>query len=264
MRRNAFTLIELLVVIAIIAILAAILFPVFAQAREKARQTTCTSNVKNYGLAFLMYLQDYDEQMVSQINGGSDLTQFQYLTQPYVKNRQILLCPDRNLLGCDKTLDPTGKCLGYAPNFGIYSYQDGTGLFLQNQTVPQGQLFAGRSLAAFAHPASTIMLGDTNDTPMYTLSFYFQTGDGTTSSAVRHSGQYQFCFVDGHAKNMRMAAYSFLADGDSFDIMPENGDNIKLYCYDVNATTTRTGGFSASRPCGVVAADIAAKRVKLP
>ena len=108
------------------------------------------------------------------------------------------------------------------------------------------------------------MLGDTNDTPMYTLSFYFQTGDGTTSSAVRHSGQYQFCFVDGHAKNMRMAAYSFLADGDSFDIMPENGDNIKLYCYDVNATTTRTGGFRASRPCGVVAADIAAKRVKLP
>ena len=83
MQRKAFTLIELLVVIAIIAILAAILFPVFAQAREKARQTTCTSNVKNYGLAFLMYAQDYDEQMVSQVNGGSDLTQFQYLTQPY-------------------------------------------------------------------------------------------------------------------------------------------------------------------------------------
>src|SRR5262249_28725078 len=60
-RRNGFTLIELLVVIAIIAILAAILFPVFAQAREKARQTTCTSNVKNLGLAVMMYAQDYDE-----------------------------------------------------------------------------------------------------------------------------------------------------------------------------------------------------------
>jgi prepilin-type N-terminal cleavage/methylation domain-containing protein/prepilin-type processing-associated H-X9-DG protein len=60
-RRKGFTLIELLVVIAIIAILAAILFPVFAQAREKARQTTCTSNVKNLGLAVMMYAQDYDE-----------------------------------------------------------------------------------------------------------------------------------------------------------------------------------------------------------
>src|SRR6476659_9525100 len=110
MKRKAFTLIELLVVIAIIAILAAILFPVFAQAREKARQITCTSNVKNYGLAFLMYAQDYDETMVSQVNGGSDLTQYQYITQPYVKNRQVLICPDRSRVGCDKTLDPSGRC----------------------------------------------------------------------------------------------------------------------------------------------------------
>ncbi len=60
-QRRGFTLIELLVVIAIIAILAAILFPVFAQAREKARQTTCTSNLKQIGTAFMMYVQDYDE-----------------------------------------------------------------------------------------------------------------------------------------------------------------------------------------------------------
>src|SRR3978361_1107773 len=63
--RNAFTLIELLVVIAIIAILAAILFPVFAQAREKARQASCESNLKQIGLAFKMYVQDYDERWPS-------------------------------------------------------------------------------------------------------------------------------------------------------------------------------------------------------
>jgi prepilin-type N-terminal cleavage/methylation domain-containing protein/prepilin-type processing-associated H-X9-DG protein len=265
LKRKGFTLIELLVVIAIIAILAAILFPVFAQARESARRTTCTSNVKNYGLAFLMYAQDYDETMVSQINGGSDLTQFQYLTQPYVKNRQILLCPSRTKTGCDKTIDPTGRCLGYAPNFGLYSYNDGTGLFIQPVNLSTGgTLFEGRSLAAFAHPSATILMGDTNDTPMYTLSFYFQDGDGTTRSAIRHSGNYQFSFVDGHAKSMKMNAYSFAADGDAFDIMPENGNNIRLYCYDVDATTTRTGGYSASRPCGVVADSIAAQRKLLP
>ncbi len=63
-KRAAFTLIELLVVIAIIAILAAILFPVFAQAREKARQTSCLSNGKQMGLSLLMYAQDYDETFV--------------------------------------------------------------------------------------------------------------------------------------------------------------------------------------------------------
>jgi prepilin-type N-terminal cleavage/methylation domain-containing protein len=62
MRRHGFTLIELLVVIAIIAILAAILFPVFAQAREKARQTQCTNNMKQNALAVLQYIQDYDER----------------------------------------------------------------------------------------------------------------------------------------------------------------------------------------------------------
>jgi prepilin-type N-terminal cleavage/methylation domain-containing protein len=63
MKRNGFTLIELLVVIAIIAILAAILFPVFAKVREKARQASCASNEKQLGLAFVQYIQDYDESM---------------------------------------------------------------------------------------------------------------------------------------------------------------------------------------------------------
>ncbi|MCC6728432.1 MAG: DUF1559 domain-containing protein [Chthonomonadales bacterium] len=267
----AFTLIELLVVIAIIAILAAILFPVFAQAREAARRTTCVSNTKNFGLAFLMYAQDYDETFLTQNNSNdlNDRGEFQYLLQPYIKNRQIVYCPSRSLRGCDPQLDPSARCIGYAPNFGIYSYHNGNGIFHQSMADPRtdlsdpGTMWIGRALADFAHPAATILMGDTNDTNMYTLAFYFQTGDGTTPAAIRHGGQYQFCLVDGHAKNVRMAAYSFLADGDSFDLMPENGDNIKLYCYNVDAVQERQGGYGFPNPCGVVAQMLAANRVRL-
>jgi len=91
--RSGFTLIELLVVIAIIAILAAILFPVFAQAREKARQTTCTSNMKQIGLAVLQYVQDYDETFPMAVDNN---WQHGWATtaQPYCKTIDIFRCPD--------------------------------------------------------------------------------------------------------------------------------------------------------------------------
>ncbi len=90
--RRGFTLIELLVVIAIIAILAAILFPVFAKAREKARQASCQSNLKQWGLAFQMYSQDYDEMLPRGYNAAPTGPWFDVL-QPYVKNRQLQECP---------------------------------------------------------------------------------------------------------------------------------------------------------------------------
>ena len=103
MTRRGFTLIELLVVIAIIAILAAILFPVFAKAREKARQTSCLNNEKQIGLAFLQYAQDYDETFPLNPGGtewsGSgtnwllDPGCWFKSIDPYIKNTQILLCP---------------------------------------------------------------------------------------------------------------------------------------------------------------------------
>src|SRR5262249_47795010 len=91
-QRKGFTLIELLVVIAIIAILAAILFPVFAQAREKARAATCLSNVKEFGLAHMMYRQDYDEMTVPSSSYGFP-GDFEWYVQPYMKNLDILFCP---------------------------------------------------------------------------------------------------------------------------------------------------------------------------
>ncbi len=109
-RRRAFTLIELLVVIAIIAILAAILFPVFAKAREKARQSSCQSNLKQIGIAMLSYRQDYDERHLKQrwtagqaLNNpfgtaGDGMTYF-WVLDPYVKNSQVFICPSStNLL----------------------------------------------------------------------------------------------------------------------------------------------------------------------
>jgi prepilin-type N-terminal cleavage/methylation domain-containing protein/prepilin-type processing-associated H-X9-DG protein len=94
-KKKGFTLIELLVVIAIIAILAAILFPVFAQAREKARQTSCLSNLKQIGLAELQYVQDYDERFSgSYQNGPNGRVYYPELVYPYTKNAQIFFCPD--------------------------------------------------------------------------------------------------------------------------------------------------------------------------
>lgn len=101
MRRRAFTLIELLVVIAIIAILAAILFPVFAKAREKARQSSCLSNLKQMATASLMYVQDYDEKLHGHIQGTRNtfypptgfFLDWQMQIHPYVKNNQMFDCP---------------------------------------------------------------------------------------------------------------------------------------------------------------------------
>ena len=90
--QNAFTLIELLVVIAIIAILAAILFPVFAQAREKARQTSCLSNIKQMALAYTMYRTDYDGVNPITIMSGPS-SSWLNASQPYIKNRGIYRCP---------------------------------------------------------------------------------------------------------------------------------------------------------------------------
>src|SRR5580698_8396520 len=96
--RAGFTLIELLVVIAIIAILAAILFPVFAQVREKARQTSCESNLKQLGLAIIQYNQDYDEKYpIGFTDWVGTAATWSVIISPYVKTFKVYQCPDDSL-----------------------------------------------------------------------------------------------------------------------------------------------------------------------
>lgn len=134
-RRTAFTLIELLVVIAIIAILAAILFPVFAQAREKARQTACISDSKQFVLAILMYSQDYDEAMpmtykdanmygpgTAQYNpqNPGQLSGVPFEIQTYVKNQGVFQCPDDSGQGMSTATPPTGATLAQIASMTYY------------------------------------------------------------------------------------------------------------------------------------------------
>src|SRR5947208_12406720 len=122
--RRAFTLIELLVVIAIIAILAAILFPVFAQAREKARQSACLSQCKQWGIASELYKQDYDGTICAwsskAVNDKGKLVDIYWseMLQPYMKNRNIGVCPsdpDPN----DRNRDFLSYCFNRNIQFGV-------------------------------------------------------------------------------------------------------------------------------------------------
>jgi len=129
--RRGFTLIELLVVIAIIAILAAILFPVFAQAREKARQVSCLSNMKQLGLGYMQYVQDYDETYIFSVRWGDPGQGWAGHLYPYVKSRAIYKCPDDNVVASDiggwwtRRCPPAtnGDCISYATNSNISAYQ---------------------------------------------------------------------------------------------------------------------------------------------
>jgi prepilin-type N-terminal cleavage/methylation domain-containing protein/prepilin-type processing-associated H-X9-DG protein len=210
-RNRGFTLIELLVVIAIIAILAAILFPVFARAREKARQSSCLSNVKQIMLAHLQYAQDYDEKWCpARIRNpelsGEIRTNFVYGLWPYVKNELVFFCPS----------DPSPSGTWSPPP------QDFHTSYAVNCRVTTS--YGSRSMAETKHPASKIMLIDS--TGIYIKGHYNCGCNGVpenynnalVGSYARHNDGLNVGFCDGHGKWMKGA-----------DIQIDSSDQSRMY-----------------------------------
>ena len=232
--RRGFTLIELLVVIAIIAILAAILFPVFARAREKARQTSCLSNLKQIGLGIKMYVQDNDGYPVhSSASSQAPRTRWPDHVFPYVRNTQIFLCPSAsgNVFGKVFAHDPTQFFGGYGYNYQYLGNSRDTVLFTATD-------------AEITDPARTVMVADTAgvnggitgeyvvDPPVPSsrgsgrdTGFYAHAADAggpygaRAVPAERHNQMVNVVFVDGHASAMRLNAL----DDSNGDGIPDNG-----------------------------------------
>jgi len=197
-RRNAFTLIELLVVVAIIAILAALLFPVFAQAREKARAISCLSNMRQIGLGVQMYTQDNDERLFYRVgwkNSRSgfiptvDALRWWNLLMPYQKNKDMFKCPSDSA----PTLSPDAQ---------------------GNKVIPRSYMAVASaeslSLAQVDDPVETIVVTEkwSARTDSWIEPYLGNMGPDPTNPALmsvtanRHTGLINCTFFDGHAKLM--------------------------------------------------------------
>ena len=180
MQRRAFTLIELLVVIAIIAILAAILFPVFTRARAKARQTQCLSNLKQLGLAVAMYMQDFDSTTPPMYyNTGIAKFRWQQIIQPYIRNTEVYRC-----LEAPNKIDPYS---GLHMSYGMNATNDGYACF-----------WYGVSEGLIQDPSKTIYIGDGADGRYY--MYWSSSEPHERYLDKRHNGGANILFFDGHAK----------------------------------------------------------------
>jgi prepilin-type N-terminal cleavage/methylation domain-containing protein/prepilin-type processing-associated H-X9-DG protein len=237
--RRGFTLIELLVVIAIIAILAAILFPVFAQAREKARAISCVSNLKQLGTAEQMYLQDYDETFSYGLDNLWHVS-WALTAQPYIKNFGILRCPDDSGTQLPAATQGWGGiAMSYGANgwIGWNPFDNNYGMEGVMTPMSQpGYLQDSKTIAAISRPADTILFSEKHNdemsknngwgNPTATFGGTFtavnwwdsfcpgETPDGTLSPtaawpngrtgavSIKHNSRANFVFADGHAKSM--------------------------------------------------------------
>jgi prepilin-type N-terminal cleavage/methylation domain-containing protein/prepilin-type processing-associated H-X9-DG protein len=209
-QRRGFTLIELLVVIAIIAILAAILFPVFARAREQARKTSCLSNTKQLGTAILMYAQDYDEQLPSAtfanapagLWGTPDWNSYgwSYIFvqfAPYIKNTQIFTCPSAtpNMVG------PANARYDMSYGYSEYVYNAGYGY---NKLAVLGTNYGVAQIAILADCRFAGIFNDwdsgaTGGTTKYPLTNLARVALANNNNTPRHDGS-NFGYADGHSK----------------------------------------------------------------
>lgn len=237
--RRGFTLIELLVVIAIIAILAAILFPVFARARDAARKTTCTSNLKQIGTAILMYAQDYDECLVPVQTGACtqpDSFGWGDLIQPYARNTGLLQCPSNTQkVRVNAALNPprivrdrggTGAparddCTGGGNNTSQFNYSYGVNAFSAAGVATSAAgpwRLVGNSLAIIPAPAQTAGIAEGRGASPWSLAggagaYSYPDVDGQvdvrrhsgSSAAQQRNAGVVIMYMDGHAKFTNLA-----------------------------------------------------------
>ncbi len=236
-RRRGFTLIELLIVITLIAILAAILMPVFHQAREKARAAACLSNCRQIGLAQMQYTQDYDEYLVpvwtlqgSGIPRTNVPERLKHLwfnkLQPYVKNQQVFFDPGFNE-GARKTAMEMPDCMGagsaagfvpplqYLTNYTMTWAERGGSCTQQNPYYAYaGSLnFSVFHLSAVQRPAETANIGDSIGTVLLGAPYPYGAFGVTfgCEAAESHHGGGNFIFLDGHAKWIKGNIERYLA-----------------------------------------------------
>lgn len=212
-QRKGFTLIELLVVIAIIAILAAILFPVFGRARENARRSSCMSNMKQIGLGLMQYTQDYDEKMPSRFNElpGPVFINWVNMLQPYTKSYQVFVCPSNTKATVNLDADSSGQSkVSYVPNV------DGDGADGPSNGAIGNDRRSGPAIADFNATSLTIALVESAPSNNYGYTDFVPTGAHHASFATNnsiflfagHLSTMNTLYADGHVKSMRPSALS--------------------------------------------------------